>query len=778
MGLGAAAVAAAAVVLIRPAPPPAAAAPPPSPPPPAPVKAPPPPVLAPRESTAPKDADLWARLESRAAPLISAEEFRAAADVFEGARGTSGPSIDAAVDRRAAELRGKAEALLPSVQGQAAAETRVRRWGYPDLVERFRSSLAAPAEAPKATAEPPKAPSSEAVAYAARWTSAMRLASRRRFDEAIAELEAARQGLTETAAEAAADLALLRELKALHEAGLKAFAERAPGGALTLRVWSAEGAALELAGVVRRAGPKRLELEGGDPPGPIYVEASDLTSHALAALAGATPRAAAAAALLDGDAVSTADGLPAKYADWAREAAALRPRPDAAELAVRARFYEAERSFAREDQRARAARLYRDLLREHADAPLVRDELPRIRSRGEVPKEIFLGVLDLGSGGGFRLSAVEKAESSWVCVEAGPPEATASNFVELSFTAVPELSYKLWVHVGGCCAETFTFGMQADELLVKSTTVPVGGPTWAPVSHGILYLKRAHSMHNGPREPKRWEWVPLALPKYSTPGVKRVRLVTGQIGFGVAAAFLSAARSAPPGEAETRDKLRASAPPMKPTDEILAGAWKMDEGRGRVAVDASGRGQHGTLAGAEWRLADGRAGLWFDGVDDALVGPTKALDGVEDTFTIAFWARPEGERTSTPEEASGVSGTKEQRYAVYPTHGQDTGRAGLGVSVGRNGVSVFEHASGHMPSLLVHDAPINGWVHVVVVVERRQPRLYLDGVLARTGVASARPVFAGGQVSPSDYGRYAGLLADLRIYKRALSEEDLRKLRR
>jgi hypothetical protein len=163
-------------------------------------------------------------------------------------------------------------------------------------------------------------------------------------------------------------------------------------------------------------------------------------------------------------------------------------------------------------------------------------------------------------------------------------------------------------------------------------------------------------------------------------------------------------------------------------------------------------------------------------VDDAVVGSTKALDAVEDTFTIAFWARPEGDRAPTPERADGISGTSDQRYAVWPGHGGTSGRAGMGVSVGRNGVSVFEHAEGHMPSLLAHDAPIGGWTHVAVVVEKRQPRLYLNGALARSGVTSGRRVFPGGLVSPSDYGRYAGGLADLRVYKRALTDVELRAL--
>jgi hypothetical protein len=668
------------------------------------------------------------------------------------------------VQERAADARRRGDVDALRLQTERAA-----RWGYADLEARLQTHLAA-----VPLPEPPKPPSAEAVAYAARWKSAMALAAARRFDEALAELQGAAPGLPE----AAADLELLREVKALHEAGLRALAARPAGSAVTLRVRSPEGEESDVSGVVRRAGTARLELEGGEPPGPLYVETSDLPSRAIVPPGS---RAAAVAALLDGDAAATSDGVPEKYAAFAREAAPLRPRPTAAELDVRRRFLEAERAYVAADQRVEAAFKYRDLLRDHAEAALVRDERARIRARSEVPKEFFLPAAQMRSGGYFRFGAVEKAEAAWVCAELAPPEEASSHFIEIEFPALPETPLRLWVYVGGCCAETFTFGYQADELLQplrKGDPAPaLPGPGAAvPAAHGILFLKKTHGLHGGRREPKRWEWVALPLPKFAAAGLKKVRVVTSQQGFGVAAAVVSASRTSPPGDAETREQLRKAALPAKPIDPALANWWRLDDGQGRIAVDASGHGGHGTLIGAQWRRADGRAGLWFDGTDDGMSTPTSPLESVADSFTLAFWARPEADRTVTPEETSGATGTKEQRYVVFPAHGGDTGRAGLGVSVGRNGVSVFEHASEHMPSILVHEAPITGWTHVAVAVSKRQPRLFLNGNPVRTGLTSTRPVFPGGQVSTSEYGRYAGLVADLRIYRQALPDAEIRKV--
>lgn len=48
-----------------------------------------------------------------------------------------------------------------------------------------------------------------------------------------------------------------------------------------------------------------------------------------------------------------------------------------------------------------------------------------------------------------------------------------------------------------------------------------------------------------------------------------------------------------------------------------------------------------------------------------------------------------------------------------------------------------------MNCLARFDAPIADWTHIVAVVQDKQPRIYVDGVLARTGLASPKQfVFA------------------------------------
>jgi hypothetical protein len=94
--------------------------------------------------------------------------------------------------------------------------------------------------------------------------------------------------------------------------------------------------------------------------------------------------------------------------------------------------------------------------------------------------------------------------------------------------------------------------------------------------------------------------------------------------------------------------------------------------------------------------------------------------------------------------------------------------------VGTNGVSVFEHAANYLPSVLVHDAAIQGWTHVALVYSNSAPTLYLDGVPAKTGPASSKivhPSFTFGGTHA-----FKGYLGDVRFYDRALAPATVARL--
>jgi hypothetical protein len=102
-------------------------------------------------------------------------------------------------------------------------------------------------------------------------------------------------------------------------------------------------------------------------------------------------------------------------------------------------------------------------------------------------------------------------------------------------------------------------------------------------------------------------------------------------------------------------------------------------------------------------------------------------------------------------------------------------RSGVGVSIGTNGVSVYEHTSGDMPAPLVYQGAVTGWNHIALVYEGKRPKLYVNGQLVRTGAISSRsairinPYWIGGM----EYGFFDGQMDDVKIYNRPLSAGEI-----
>jgi Tc toxin complex TcA C-terminal TcB-binding domain/Concanavalin A-like lectin/glucanases superfamily/ABC toxin N-terminal region len=211
--------------------------------------------------------------------------------------------------------------------------------------------------------------------------------------------------------------------------------------------------------------------------------------------------------------------------------------------------------------------------------------------------------------------------------------------------------------------------------------------------------------------------------------------------------------------------------------------WPLEEGSGGSAGDASGGGSMGTLSGPAWTIGPIGRALAFDGLDDRVViAPSQALKNLTNTFAIAFWARPASPHEIDPESTRGVAGMSGQRYAFGPLQGQVTfgdKHAGIGVSVGTNGISVYEHSADYLPSVLTHEAPLTGWTHVIVMYEDRKPRLFVNGKLVcardtQSPMTSVHPCPDG--LGGMGYGFFHGQLDDLRIYAGSLSQEQVELL--
>ena len=87
---------------------------------------------------------------------------------------------------------------------------------------------------------------------------------------------------------------------------------------------------------------------------------------------------------------------------------------------------------------------------------------------------------------------------------------------------------------------------------------------------------------------------------------------------------------------------------------------------------------------------------------------------------------------------------------------------------------MFEHGDSYFAPPLVHAAPLTNWTHVAVVYRDGQPRLYLNGVLAHTGLRSAHVVHSG--VGQGGRPKFAGKLGTFEKSGRALADAEVAEL--
>jgi Concanavalin A-like lectin/glucanases superfamily len=175
------------------------------------------------------------------------------------------------------------------------------------------------------------------------------------------------------------------------------------------------------------------------------------------------------------------------------------------------------------------------------------------------------------------------------------------------------------------------------------------------------------------------------------------------------------------------------------------------------------------------------SGVRFDN-DSDVIAPSVNVEEmrlVRNNFTYEFWARPTAATDPCPESQNGnCSGGPQHRLAIFPDDPNSNTSAGIGVIVATNAICVMAHAPLHLPCLLRHDAAISSteFTHVAVVMENKQPRLYLNGVLVRTGLTSTRDfVYASWSVIGSGLGlgKYRGDLDEVSLYDRVLSDAEI-----
>ena len=255
------------------------------------------------------------------------------------------------------------------------------------------------------------------------------------------------------------------------------------------------------------------------------------------------------------------------------------------------------------DTREKSVEDYKILRTKYKDASVVKRAQVRIDRRSEAGKEYYFLAPDFAYAGAFAPIREERIES---ISDSDPGQATR-NWAEVEFAAFPGLTYRGWALVGGCCAETFTFFYQATGLTEtnpktkKKDPVDPGGATALTLKPSVKGLKPSHPKGE-PRKPTRWEWMEIPVPKAAAPGPRRLRFLTDQRGFAIAAVVVSATRSKPPTDAEAAELAKARA-----LDAVPGWAQGRPGSSPRVLLDdfEEGKGGFGWVGGWEFPGAKG-----------------------------------------------------------------------------------------------------------------------------------------------------------------------------
>ena len=160
----------------------------------------------------------------------------------------------------------------------------------------------------------------------------------------------------------------------------------------------------------------------------------------------------------------------------------------------------------------------------------------------------------------------------------------------------------------------------------------------------------------------------------------------------------------------------------------------------------------------------------------------KRYPTVTNNFTISLWAKPElNIMLDTKGFMENIKDPWTDNYAIYPPSGTDlygAGHAACGLTIGRNGVAVWERTAGKPVFKVAAPTPVSGWSHVAVVYKDAAPSVYVNGKLIQQGQLGSNTVHPGlGQAYLSDGASFFnGDMTEPQLITEALPDDRIQQL--
>jgi hypothetical protein len=185
------------------------------------------------------------------------------------------------------------------------------------------------------------------------------------------------------------------------------------------------------------------------------------------------------------------------------------------------------------------------------------------------------------------------------------------------------------------------------------------------------------------------------------------------------------------------------------------------------ADDKSGNGHHGENHGATLIAGKFGNGYSFDGVKSRIKLPASIIRGTE--LTVSFWIKTGDVKKGVGIISGAKNSKRNNEYLLYLNNGT---------------IAPHYHVSSKITGVSVNN---NIWHMLTMVTEIDQTKVYIDGLLKETiKFGSATPfkiegLWLGGDQDVVNGGwetkqQFNGILDELRIYNRVLSDSEINSL--
>lgn len=152
----------------------------------------------------------------------------------------------------------------------------------------------------------------------------------------------------------------------------------------------------------------------------------------------------------------------------------------------------------------------------------------------------------------------------------------------------------------------------------------------------------------------------------------------------------------------------------------------------------------------------------------------RLLTNLTNTFTYEFWVMPESIHRIDKKSRNNPVDGRQKNYIIGPGHGESDHEAGVSVSVGLNGITIYEHTKRNIYAVLVYEASINELIHIAVVYNEREPQLFINGNFVKKGERSSKTnVYPAGMIGGQPGLFFNGDINEIRLWNHCRTQQNL-----